>query len=132
MRISDWSSDVCSSDLQLVRPVAFLEADAVQRVARELRELQAKEHAEAVRLDGGAPRPVVDLARCLVEDAGVPVAAESQVLERRVLESGCRCGCGYNAAARSVDRKSAACGKGVSVHFNPGCLRFLEKKLIII
>src|SRR3546814_2836556 len=48
-----------SSDL----PVAFLEADAVQRVARELRELQAKEHAEAVRLDGGAPRPVVDLAR---------------------------------------------------------------------
>src|SRR3546814_13208322 len=108
MRISDWSSDVCSSDLQLVRPVAFLEADAVQRVARELRELQAKEHAEAVRLDGGAPRPVVDLARCLVEDAGVPVAAESQVLERRVLEYGCRCGCGDNADARRVKRGGMA------------------------
>src|SRR3546814_1444918 len=114
MRISDWSSDVCSSDLdagrpddevhaiddevahrdagtpgaradaiapagvravlaaqeQLVRPVAFLEADAVQRVARELRELQAKEHAEDVRIDGGATSPVVALARCLLDDAG--------------------------------------------------------------
>src|SRR3546814_7729601 len=123
MRISDWSSDVCSSDLdagrpddevhaiddevahrdavtpvaradaiapagvravlaaqeQLVRPVAFLEADAVKRVARELRELQAKEHAEAVRPDGGAPRPVVDLARCLVEDAGVPELVRQHV-----------------------------------------------------
>src|SRR3546814_19793651 len=56
MRISDWSSDVCSSDL----------------------------------------------------DAGVPVAAESQVLERRVLESGCRCGCGDNADARSVERGGMA------------------------
>src|SRR3546814_699608 len=65
MRISDWSSDVCSSDL-------------------------------------------VDLARCLVEDAGGPVAAESQVLERRVLESGCRCGCGDNADARSVERGGMA------------------------
>src|SRR3546814_8580894 len=56
MRISDWSSDVCSSDV----------------------------------------------------DAGVPWAAESQLLERRVLESGCRCGCGDNADARSVERGGMA------------------------
>src|SRR3546814_18680965 len=39
---------VLAAQEQLVRPVAFLEADAVQRVARELRDLQATEHAEEI------------------------------------------------------------------------------------
>src|SRR3546814_8377965 len=37
MRISDWSSDVCSSDLQLVDFAAILEAEAAQYPSRKFR-----------------------------------------------------------------------------------------------
>src|SRR3546814_10547893 len=35
MRISDWSSDVCSSDLDPVLGVGFAQADALAKVAKE-------------------------------------------------------------------------------------------------
>src|SRR3546814_17211899 len=52
MRISDWSSDVCSSDLEPQPIAAFLPAPACQRAGARLpvgRRIETRDHAEAER-----------------------------------------------------------------------------------
>src|SRR3546814_16622601 len=52
MRISDWSSDVCSSDLDTFRPNPKVD------VAREITELKVGEALVSVLMADGAPSPV--------------------------------------------------------------------------
>src|SRR3546814_9011592 len=53
MRISDWSSDVCSSDLVLLQPLDQLAVEIVQhaRAAREQFDLAAEHPQQARQLD---------------------------------------------------------------------------------
>src|SRR3546814_14826142 len=67
MRISDWSSDVCSSDLLLERPVALrpvplcMAGEAAQHAADEGAHLLELGAAEAAR--GGSRRAEADAGR---------------------------------------------------------------------
>src|SRR3546814_19794836 len=87
MRISDWSSDVCSSDLRALPPTGRLTSDVL-----DTRELQ---RSEDLRCAGGAVAPperhrVVaarerrDVPR--YDEAGAAGIAESRSEERRVGE----------------------------------------------
>src|SRR3546814_15794905 len=115
MRISDWSSDVCSSDLDLVaRVVGFVEAPALgfdlpldvrgtafqQRVWQALREIPAGETASYAEIARriGAPRSVRAVARaCAANGIGVAIPCHRVVRTDGAL-SGYRWG---------VDRKRA-------------------------
>src|SRR3546814_15202343 len=44
MRISDWSSDVCSSDLRLAEPRRAIEKHMVERIGARLRRLDEDAH----------------------------------------------------------------------------------------
>src|SRR3546814_15401304 len=71
MRISDWSSDVCSSDLGIGRPAMIGDAVAFQRRQRLLRiahaidverELRLPRRAEEVILQLGGTLPIAPVA----------------------------------------------------------------------
>src|SRR3546814_20793788 len=98
MRISDWSSDVCSSDLallQLVRRGALHQQQRAQRPVPQA----ASQRAE---------RPASRAELCL----------------RMQLRQGV--GAGERAGAR--DRQSVVSGKSVSVRVDPGGRRLIQKK----
>src|SRR3546814_7274160 len=102
MRISDWSSDVCSSDLQLVA------GDAVAQAARERAEL-ARRQLRGVHHEG-----VVVQARDQVlagQFADVTPGVDQRALQRRVAEAIAQRGGVLDLdeiqrAARLLDRKS--------------------------
>src|SRR3546814_19701042 len=103
MRISDWSSDVCSSDLMLQHGVELrLEAFAVPvALARAQARLLAQE----------APLPVGK------EAAGDDRGGVGPVLEQQAV-----------ALVQAGDRKSVVKGKSVAVRVDLGGSRFIKKK----
>src|SRR3546814_18019338 len=104
MRISDWSSDVCSSDLLLLTPDEMAAADAA---------------ASASGLDPFG----------LMEKAGQAVAAAALRHYPQTQRFVVLCGPGNNGGngyvARSEERRV---GKGVSVRVDSGGGRFSKKK----
>src|SRR3546814_19743675 len=86
MRISDWSSDVCSSDL---RPVGAVAQGGVQhRAALRHVDLLAAEHGLACALDIGGARQGQQLVQRLRQDEVLRII-EQQVVEpqRETLEA---------------------------------------------
>src|SRR3546814_15898378 len=78
MRISDWSSDVCSSDL---RPVGAVAQGGVQhRAALRHVDLLAAEHGLARALDIGGARQGQQLVQRLRQDEVLRIG-EQQVVE---------------------------------------------------
>src|SRR3546814_19091756 len=102
MRISDWSSDVCSSDL-LYRVFFNLAHNALEAGAREL-------HLAA--------RPVRDFLVIDVEDDGPGMPEEAK---RNIFKP-------FAGSAREGDRKSVVQGKSVSVRVDLGGRRIIQKK----
>src|SRR3546814_14444029 len=103
MRISDWSSDVCSSDLQCPAPGAF-----------EI--LERRTHAaapQAAGLDLGGRDQCPQSGETIRRDQ--PMA--DQFTER-----------GFDLAAHPIDRKSVGSGKSVSVPVDLGGRRSIKKK----
>src|SRR3546814_19825510 len=116
MRISDWSSDVCSSDLHTPPPL----------------EAECDELHETIRI--------------LLATLGYPVfqpLARSEVVEQPDEVFHCRAS---EADARGLyteegfvvlagssgDRKSVVEGKGVSVSVDLGCRRIINKKKMLV
>src|SRR3546814_11108704 len=140
MRISDWSSDVCSSDL-LCRAAAVLDviADGIAAARRadqrHLRRAGAPHHLGddllellALFLGRGAQalRCRIDAARQRIGevDGEQPVAGKAVALpapESGVPQRG-------GIAVAMQDRKSGVWGKSVSVRVAPGGGRIIKKK----
>src|SRR3546814_17177951 len=108
MRISDWSSDVCSSDLEHLA----VEEDAVAL-------LPARDHL-------GGQRVEVDALRRAV---GRPVDLRIVGAHRRLEEGGAAAVERDVRVARRGDRKSVVAGKSVSVRVDIGGSRILKKKI---
>src|SRR3546814_14479887 len=112
MRISDWSSDVCSSDLlRRVGVDARQLLDRKQRLAGPLVIVRV----ERVALDRAQPRPQGGTGRELPD--------VSDRLGQRLLHQVV----GFRLAARQ-DRKSVVWGKGVSVRLDLGGGRISKNK----
>src|SRR3546814_6913907 len=82
MRISDWSSDVCSSDLLADRPTRWIVDDAAKFVAREVRRGRRYDgilldppkygrgpEGEVWKLEEGLPNLIADCRKLLDEDS---------------------------------------------------------------
>src|SRR3546814_15018834 len=122
MRISDWSSDVCSSDLQ--------------RVAGNDREIPAL----VVERGGRAHRDLEDFGDQGFRNGLVEEAANRAASDDNVIETGCARHVAFTrpsgAAARAgprfrparSDRKSVVSGKSVSVRVDPGGGRIIKTK----
>src|SRR3546814_19641686 len=114
MRISDWSSDVCSSDLNPVR-LEFLRDRIADRFGRNTR----------------ADRPLAGLAVLDVGCGGGPLCEPMTRLGAAV--TGIDAGEGNVELARapaeamgsSIDRKSGVLGQGVSVRVDHGGSRII-------
>src|SRR3546814_12496733 len=102
MRISDWSSDVCSSDLNL----EIWDDEPVQ--AR----IDALAEAQAAHLSLLTAHPRATSLRRLGTIAALDVAAPDG---------------GYPSAI-APDRKSVVVGKSVSVRLDPVCRRIIKTK----
>src|SRR3546814_16075244 len=116
MRISDWSSDVCSSDLRVLRRLGLQLAGrgdvGDQRDVEEQAALAAELVTElADRLQEGQPLDVADGAADLADD-------EVLVGEDRAHEG--LAGVGDVGDDLHGDRKSVVYGKSVSVRVNRG------------
>src|SRR3546814_12300747 len=103
MRISDWSSDVCSSDLIVRNPVGRREPAFENAIG---------EGRDAASFDGG--------------DARIPAAVVAD-LESGVGEHEAGDPLGM-AARKALDRKSVVWGKSVAVRVDLGGPRTLKKK----
>src|SRR3546814_15842834 len=107
MRISDWSSDVCSSDLSVDTPAAFgralLDADAVY--VPDMQRSTAGIHMKKVFQQLG-----------VLDD----IAAKIQEFP-----NGATAMTAMSAAARSEERRK---GKSVSVRVDLGCSCIFQKK----
>src|SRR3546814_13972985 len=117
MRISDWSSDVCSSDLAAALPAPRRDGGRGWSFGRE--EL----HGDRRHDCACAGRHALRLSR------GVPdLAARCHDVTR------CRSGGNYSRLARGHgggsgrDRKSVVSGKSVSVRVDLGCCRIIKQK----
>src|SRR3546814_17539897 len=102
MRISDWSSDVCSSDLEDAHGSCLRSGDESRRDRRRCRELEfaANSRSETIRLDQLANRcPVVALADMILPPLNLAKAelAVGRSEERRVGKE-CVSTCGFRGA----------------------------------
>src|SRR3546814_13132325 len=113
MRISDWSSDVCSSDLEIERRSEdFLDAEVADT---------GKPRAVAAHIDvpRGASnfRMFADIVTTLpTESFGTPTPDGSGAINY--------------AVRKPKDRKSVVYGKSVSVRVDTGGRRLIKKKKI--
>src|SRR3546814_15334976 len=122
MRISDWSSDVCSSDLQP-------QVVGAARVRRELIALLQDVHRRgdlllvvcAHFLPADRHRRVADTAQHAVR--GLGLLARQHREARRCAERAEQRG-----LARALDRKSVVWGKSVAVRVDIGGRRIIKKK----
>src|SRR3546814_11103037 len=137
MRISDWSSDVCSSDLllqrNLVTGVGSVGAHLATGLAAQIR-------AQFAQLGGPArqQRDIVALACKRFgqrgADTGPGANDETHWPAFRLLATwrGTACGPGNpscrHGLAPMIDRKSGGWGKGVSVRVESGGRRTIKKK----
>src|SRR3546814_12651845 len=116
MRISDWSSDVCSSDLRLRHLALGLRRGLQLRLARQQR---AKTIPLAVQC-GGSGDKVVALQR--------DTCAQHGEIAQLIAQAG-RLGLeGRNRDLQQQDRKSVGEGKRVSVRVDIGGRRLIKKK----
>src|SRR3546814_20865286 len=102
MRISDWSSDVCSSDLIIAVPGALRKIDR--------------------------PCPSYRIAPCVPgqeSDLGRRQAIANDIMQKEIVEF-VRAHLAFRALKRA--RKSVVEGKSVSVRVDLGCRRILKKK----
>src|SRR3546814_19943773 len=104
MRISDWSSDVCSSDLLRRQPVGLGKED----VDAEGAGLVAADLAPQVGQQVARPRPLTEPGEARLVDL--------DDRERRL---------------RGIERQSVVQGKSVPVRVDIGGRRFHTKKIII-
>src|SRR3546814_15670484 len=109
MRISDWSSDVCSSDLTLDLYAAKARAAFVKAAGLELGEAE-----DVLKHDLG--RVLLKLEECQEAEIAAALAPE----DRAAMSAAER--------AEAIDRKSVVEGKGVSVRGELGGRRSLKKK----
>src|SRR3546814_13179089 len=126
MRISDWSSDVCSSDLRAVfgtQAKWVTEIDQVDRIP----EIISRAFHVAT---SGRPGPVVIALPedMLVEYAEVADAPHYEVLESAATAQQMDALAAQLANARKPDRKSGVEGKSVSVRVDLGGGRIIKKK----
>src|SRR3546814_20088700 len=113
MRISDWSSDVCSSDLRAARCDGGGRSGDAGRLCRRRR---TRPRRPRRALAGGAAR-------------GAP---RGQRRARARLSGRAGTGGGMGRECRGArDRKSAVEGKSVSVRVDLGGRRIIKKKIII-
>src|SRR3546814_11808706 len=122
MRISDWSSDVCSSDLWAERAETAAERD---------RELAARAAAldEELAALAAAPPDLKHRAQALADEA--QAARESEAAAVAALREGEQ---GAKVADRKLadaneDRKSGVAGKSVAVRVDTGGARSIKKKM---
>src|SRR3546814_16793790 len=135
MRISDWSSDVCSSDLQAPAPALDAAAGLFQMLGKTVSivddlpglvvmrtvAMLANEAAEAVHV-GVASRNDIDSAMKFGVNYPVgPLAWAEKVGFRHILE---------NLDALHADRKSVVQGKRVYVRVDRGGRRNFKKKIL--
>src|SRR3546814_1898486 len=89
MRISDWSSDVCSSDLKAMAHAQRLESAPPTR--RRAERLEARVTAEQKALIGHAAalegRSITDFVLTSVQDAAKRAIAEHEVIQLSVRDS---------------------------------------------
>src|SRR3546814_15276843 len=111
MRISDWSSDVCSSDLGVVS----------RRHRAGVGDLGARRRG--TDRVGHATGSGIALAQVRSVDLGV-IAEAQQVVSQQPLEVGPR----LFALVGTVDRKSVESGKRVSVRVDRGGRGIVKKK----
>src|SRR3546814_17853278 len=111
MRISDWSSDVCSSDLQ---EVSAMQTQAILKFVR-LSPKKARAIADLVR-----GKPVDEARNILKYSTRKPARILFKVLESAIA----------NAEHNHGDRKSDVKGQSVSVRVDLGVRRHIKKKKI--
>src|SRR3546814_17734768 len=99
MRISDWSSDVCSSDLQSIRSV--------------MQELQ--ENKEFIQLV--SDHDIHTMIKAIRNVTGVAKIRKEEKSSKRT-----------TGGAKRTDRKSVVSGKSVSVRVDLGGRRIIKKK----
>src|SRR3546814_15939766 len=109
MRISDWSSDVCSSDLLAVMPVPPV------KIIIGLRHWMNRAPVRVVRGDDA-----LDGGEAIIKPAG----GFMQIVEQALVI----CGKGGSGLPAREDRKSVVLGKSVSVRVDLGGRRILKKK----
>src|SRR3546814_16613172 len=138
MRISDWSSDVCSSDLQGEAPLAVLHREHVGAeflpMAARFPQGAGQELGGAHLAIAGAPHVAPDMAfHRLVEGeaAGMPEHHPGPVLllvEQALAITDVKGVQQHRAAAGVEDRKRGVGGKGGSVWVDRGGGRIMKKK----
>src|SRR3546814_13989445 len=126
MRISDWSSDVCSSDLgdrQLLGDHAGMHAllDGAVDALREAEQLDAV--AELVGIGDVQRRHVADALD--IDRSEIDLAAEGQRGENGKLVRGVDA---VDVDAGVRDRKRVVTGKRVAVRVDSGGQRYMQKK----
>src|SRR3546814_16092377 len=115
MRISDWSSDVCSSDLQVL--VAVNEEAAALITGTQVGSTLLQ--AGSIRTFAGEQRFVAAVVE--VEQDGACVPGRAPQLAFAVLTQ-------TAVGDRTVDRKSVVSGTSVSVRVDLGASRIYKKK----
>src|SRR3546814_12278417 len=125
MRISDWSSDVCSSDLLRDRPVTIETLSAVS-----LDKLPAAEAATWLdrELVTDSPTPLRDAGFGREVSAAQAVRRQWLVAEQLAEEQGGRV---VYRPGMLADRKSVVEGKSVAVRGGLGGVRIIKKKITI-
>src|SRR3546814_18019319 len=114
MRISDWSSDVCSSDL-LVRRLAIPADAARQRHKRFARARLGGQVDDAAAEFAGKIRRIAFLNEGRIDDVGRKDVERDAALQRL-------------GAGQRRDRKSVVSGKSGSVRVDLGGRRTIKKK----
>src|SRR3546814_18349533 len=114
MRISDWSSDVCSSDLP--------DGQCTASGAKPASSTSACTNFSGCSFDWVKPPEVVTVIPVGSNPPGRPGCGQVQ----RAFDPSCR----RNDGTAMADRKSVVSGTGVSVRLDPGGRRIITKKKI--
>src|SRR3546814_15933914 len=112
MSISDWSSDVCSSDLRTARAIAAIEDSAKGDGMGEIAAAAPADH----------PALIETLAQAFQTDPALSCILPDPHHRARALRGLFRTLDPADIRA-GIDRKSVVVGKGVSVLLIPGCPR---------
>src|SRR3546814_13127027 len=127
MRISDWSSDVCSSDLKKADATAAAEAERqAARIAAQEKITQARAAAAAVEAAQRREQQAIKLSAQTARQAALEARRLAQTAANpstRGVAPG-----SIDRGGRSVDRKRVVEGTNVSVRVEHGGCRNIKKK----
>src|SRR3546814_13569208 len=133
MRISDWSSDVCPSDLGFVEPLAIVPFDRVGSRAQFPAPLET-DHVEPHACAEAAPPLRTEFALKIGIALAHGLAIGPEHRDILVLDFACDTLIGRQSAARNrrfpVDRKRSGEGKSVIVRVDIGGSSILKNKKI--